>query len=68
MHETGHALGLADEYTADYYPAHALGEDGNLSCNSTMASTGGDCHKIYPRHLREIVRPSLVCPKDPASP
>jgi len=68
MHETGHALGLADEYTADYYPAHALGEDGNLSCNSTMASTRGNCHKIYPRHLKEIIRPSLICPKDPGSP
>ncbi|MBI2521018.1 MAG: hypothetical protein HYV97_11390 [Bdellovibrio sp.] len=65
MHETGHVLGLADEYDADYYPAHALGEDGSVSCNSTMASNDGvDCHKIYPRHLLEMIRPTRICPKE----
>ncbi|MBI2520272.1 MAG: hypothetical protein HYV97_07635 [Bdellovibrio sp.] len=63
MHETGHNLGLPDEYTADYYPATPLGENGALSCNSTMASSNGSCHTLYARHLLQITRPSRVCPR-----
>jgi len=63
MHETGHNMGLSDEYAADYYPAHALGEDGAMGCNSTMASSHAACHRIYPRHLLEITRPARVCPR-----
>ncbi|PIR60398.1 MAG: hypothetical protein COU68_02685, partial [Candidatus Pacebacteria bacterium CG10_big_fil_rev_8_21_14_0_10_45_6] len=59
-HETGHALGLADEYTADYYPAHAIGEYGAVACNSTMGSTNATCHKYYPRHFSEMVRPAQL--------
>jgi len=68
MHETGHNLGLSDEYVADYYPAHPTGEDGNsinesggVNCNSTMANNHVACHNLYPRHLLEIVRPARAC-------
>jgi len=63
MHETGHNLSLADEYVADYYPAHPTAENGAVSCNSTMGSTRGSCHQLYARHLLEITRPARLCPK-----
>ncbi|MBI2519845.1 MAG: hypothetical protein HYV97_05500 [Bdellovibrio sp.] len=64
MHETGHNLGLADEYVADYYPAHPVGEDGATGCNnSTMAGNTAACNVLYRRHLLEMVRPARVCPR-----
>ncbi|OFZ12926.1 MAG: hypothetical protein A2X86_08850 [Bdellovibrionales bacterium GWA2_49_15] len=69
MHETGHNLGLADEYVADYYPAHPVGENGATGCNnSTMAANSAACNVLYRRHLLEMVRPSRVCPKAAAVP
>jgi hypothetical protein len=69
-HETGHSLGLADEYVASYYPAHAVGEYGyHGGCNSTMGSTkSGKCHDFYPRHLYEIIRPARMGCEDGEGP
>lgn len=68
IHETGHNLGLSDEYVADYYPAHPIGEygdelndKGELQCSSVMGNSAAGCIKIYPRHLLELIRPLEAC-------
>ncbi|MEK6623467.1 MAG: hypothetical protein AABY86_00770, partial [Bdellovibrionota bacterium] len=71
QHETGHNLGLADEYIEDYYPAHPVGENGATGCNnstmgsnhSTMGSDGAFCNVLYRRHLLEMIRPARACPR-----
>ena len=63
-HETGHNLGLADEYIADYYPAHPVGENGATGCNnSTMGGNTAACNVMYRRHFLEMILPARVCPK-----
>ena len=62
FHENGHLLGLNDEYSAPYYPAHALGEKGRADggCASVMSGSTNGCYQFFGRHISEIVRPAQI--------
>jgi hypothetical protein len=51
-HEMGHQLGLADEYSREYYPINTLGE------NDSVMNTG---NKMFPRHFKKMILPAINC-------
>lgn len=55
-HEFGHALGLDDEYSADYYPFNLLGEHDSVMNNAQHPRA-----RLFPRHFRQILEPALRC-------
>lgn len=52
IHEAGHLLGLADEYTDYMLPLNFLGEP-----DSVMRSSSIEKPRLYPRHFQKILEP-----------